>query len=1272
MVLLCLALLVLTGCNPFNSESDTLLHPATIPVTHGRADVKFQLMVPQGNQQSIRPTLRGSGSASVQFRLVLVFPGKEGAAQTAILQKNVPVSDGKAEVSFASVPETAMIGQVQIEGGTLGGKADFHGTADLKAGENIVELAPVGSGHAADVSANVMLDIIKIPELIKAAPAQLVTTIQSSVQATINTDLSGFELYNDAVNRFVTSTPFTGYSFSQISITADKGLQAVSGAQVLWSKTADQFWNGIAGSDGLRAARVIRQGFAEARPPLVTFVDTQRQKFALALINPEDGSILKYFVADGSTLAHLSAVVAENDFVILSAVAQGVPVIMRWDLSASVAGSWPISAGVAWAKAFPGINADNGLTNPAVEQMIFMPGKDNWLHCVVRDPASMMLATYLVKTDGTIETRQAPPAPGAEIDWPLTVFPGNKSTTVHWDEVPNAEYYTLYWSLSEDVPLTGDNAINRVVRPFVHTELQGNTPYFYRLTWTINGAVRGQTRVASATTWDTAEIASYRLVYQGNQNTDGLAPIDASFYKTGEKAVILDNSRNLGRSGFTFAGWNTSADGSGTTYKAGDEFIFSESNLTLYALWQTQGFKLVYDGNNNTGGTAPTDAGSYPADSQATVAANSGSLSRTGLVFAGWNTSADGSGTSYQPGDKITIKGDTTLFAFWQQPAATYRVTYDKNGGSGDVPVDENTYESGQEVTVRSNSGGLSRTGYTFSGWNTKADRSGTTFQPGAKFNIASADVVLYAKWIANTTYAVSYDGNGNDGGSVPAPGSYMEEAVVTVVGNTGGLTNGGASFVGWNTKADGSGLEYQSGDTFVMGATAVTLYAQWQSFAGGSGTAENPYLVANAGQLNRVRNHLEAHFRQISDIDLGVAPFNEGSGWDPIGESLAYGNSFKGTYDGNGKKILNIFINRNEDYIGLFGYVYAGEVKNLAVENADVTGVNVVAALIGQVANGKVSNCSSSGKVNATGARSGGLIGAASSCELSQLSSEVTVTGTTNAGGLVGEVLGLSGSAFIKDSSATGAVTGTYVVGGLLGSVNGNSSGKTLVENCSATGAVAANAHSVGGLVGINYTHAEIKSSRASGKVTAIHKTTGYFVENVGGLAGHNYGAISQSYCDGTVEGGFKVGGLVGYAETGSISKCYAVGSVTTASDRVGGLVGLAYINISDSFARGAVTGNNRVGGLVGLFHVGGEINRCYATGLVTGGTDRPDVGGLCGFSDGSIVASYWDSEATGKSLSSGGGTGLSTAAMKTQGSYSGWDFSTVWSINNDYPVLR
>jgi filamentous hemagglutinin family protein len=200
------------------------------------------------------------------------------------------------------------------------------------------------------------------------------------------------------------------------------------------------------------------------------------------------------------------------------------------------------------------------------------------------------------------------------------------------------------------------------------------------------------------------------------------------------------------------------------------------------------------------------------------------------------------------------------------------------------------------------------------------------------------------------------------------------------------------------------------------------------------------------------------------------------------------------------------------------------------------------------------------------------------------------------------------------------------------------------------------------GGLVGEN--GGLIQNSYVTGSVVAGNY--------VGGLAGTNSGTIRNSYSTASVVGSANTGGLVG-ANYGSITGSYETGSVNAGGSRVGGLVGASFFNtaISNSYATGAVNGGFSVGGLVGGSY--GPITDSYATGLVTGSSA---VGGLVGNNHvaNTITNSFWNVTTTGKSTSSGGGTGLTTAQMQQQGNFSGWDFASTWISYNGYtnPLLR
>jgi uncharacterized repeat protein (TIGR02543 family) len=161
-------------------------------------------------------------------------------------------------------------------------------------------------------------------------------------------------------------------------------------------------------------------------------------------------------------------------------------------------------------------------------------------------------------------------------------------------------------------------------------------------------------------------------------------------------------------------------------------------------------YPVTYNTNGATGGNPPTDIASYHYGQTVTVLGNSGNLVKTGFVFMGWNTQANGSGVSYAPGSTFPMRGGKViLYAQWTSSSASvYTVSYNGNGSTGgNAPTDSNSYLPGAAVTVMGNTGGLVKTGFDFSTWNTASNGSGTSYTQGQTFPMASANVVLYAQW---------------------------------------------------------------------------------------------------------------------------------------------------------------------------------------------------------------------------------------------------------------------------------------------------------------------------------------------------------------------------------------------------------------------------------------------------------------------------------------------------------------------------------------------
>ena len=216
-----------------------------------------------------------------------------------------------------------------------------------------------------------------------------------------------------------------------------------------------------------------------------------------------------------------------------------------------------------------------------------------------------------------------------------------------------------------------------------------------------------------------------------------------------------------------------------------------------------------------------------------------------------------------------------------------------------------------------------------------------------------------------------------------------------------------------------------------------------------------------------------------------------------------------------------------------------------------------------------------------------------------------------------------------------------------------------------------------VGGLSGLQNDKSVISNCYVSGAV--IGPTT----TSLGGLVGESYGTVQDSYTEGSVtgnSGGSQIGGLIGRVAGGLVARCYSTSNVS-GDNSLGGLCGItaASGSITDCFARGSVTSTSDsywVGGLIGG-DVSWSVTRCYSTGLVVTGSSW--CGGLFGATPSPAATnSFWDITTSNQSTSKGlGEVGKTTTEMKTQSTFTNasWNFSTTWAIspstNNGYPYL-
>lgn len=296
-----------------------------------------------------------------------------------------------------------------------------------------------------------------------------------------------------------------------------------------------------------------------------------------------------------------------------------------------------------------------------------------------------------------------------------------------------------------------------------------------------------------------------------------------------------------------------------------------------------------------------------------------------------------------------------------------------------------------------------------------------------------------------------------------------------------------------------------------VMPVAAAT--GNTTEFAGGSGTAEDPYLIATKHHLDNVRFYLSAHFKMINDIEFveedfaeGGDFYNNGVGWIPIGGYVSP-TKFTGNFNGNGHKIVGLKIEANDwavnkvYYLGLFADL-AGVVHDLYFDK---------------------------GSINLTKVYSGG--------------------GTYDFKCYVGALAGFASGADIKNVHASmnsinaigGRVKGS--VGGIVGCANNSS-----VNCCSNSSTISAQAPTnLGGIVGYTdddnltismcYNTGDISNTNTSKDLGGILGEVSYHTYKGGSTT------IIDCYNSGTITSGYRVGGISGFAYETTISNCYNVG---------------------------------------------------------------------------------------------------------------------------------
>ena len=368
---------------------------------------------------------------------------------------------------------------------------------------------------------------------------------------------------------------------------------------------------------------------------------------------------------------------------------------------------------------------------------------------------------------------------------------------------------------------------------------------------------------------------TYTVKYNGNGENSGTTPSSSHTYDTAKNLTANGYVKN----GYQFVGWNTQANGSGTSYSDKQSVknltATNGGTVTLYAQWKPYTLTIRYhgdgalkDGSTNVSGKdvlleeKVVYNGSYSHLKDATKLSKDGYTPNNGNWIVGKNgTTVVSSSKSLANGETVGIylgcissfhKSNVTVDLYPEWIANTWTVKYDANGGNGSMGNTTHVWNGG--IKVRKNT--FEKPLYTFRGWNlsrvnngktewlyAKSDNSwagaGSWYESGhqpsgyVKYKLADEQVLqactlikndvitAHAQWTPNTYY-VTYDANGGSG--APAQQAFVADSGTKL--STTKPTRTGYTFVNW----DYMGNKFNPGDAIPSGWGSFTLKAQWKA----------------------------------------------------------------------------------------------------------------------------------------------------------------------------------------------------------------------------------------------------------------------------------------------------------------------------------------------------------------------------------------------------------------------------------------------------------
>ena len=405
----------------------------------------------------------------------------------------------------------------------------------------------------------------------------------------------------------------------------------------------------------------------------------------------------------------------------------------------------------------------------------------------------------------------------------------------HWSALTNTEYKVKHWLQNVGGGSEQNGTNYTEMETTTHTGTPDTSVTAPRKTYT--GFTQPSSKSVTIDRHGTSVVNYYytRNFYEVTYNLQGIGSPQPSVATVQYQAAYPIPT--VSAVGYTFDGWFK--DQSYTNEITSGVKLSDASNHQLYARWVVNKYSITL--NKGTGISAVSGAGTFNYNTVRSINATVA----PGYTWTGWTGDISTSTKAYSfsvPARNVTLTANAT--------GNPYSVTYSCNGGAGSGGPTNHIYGTASAVSTNF----CTKTGSTFTSWNTAENGSGTSIAGGANVTTLTTSyggiVPVYAQWVVNT-YTVFYNCNGGSGSTASSSHTYGVYKNLSA----NGCSRAGHRFDGWTTNSAGTGTVYTNQQNVVNLATSntvtVTLYAKWTKCSAGTYLSGNTCTACPAGKYS-------------------------------------------------------------------------------------------------------------------------------------------------------------------------------------------------------------------------------------------------------------------------------------------------------------------------------------------------------------------------------------------------------------------------------------